>query len=352
METIEVRASRHYTIHIEDGALSKAGAHCAKVLRGKQILLLTDETVAGSYLDTVSHSLENAGFTVIPYVTAVGESSKSVENYARVVSFLAANGFSRSDAVVALGGGVVGDLGGFCAATYLRGIAFVQIPTTLLACVDSSVGGKTAVNLAEGKNLLGAFYQPWLVLCDPQVLRTLSPAVYADGMAEVIKYGMIRDPALFDALECRTWDITAIIKRCVEIKRDVVEADERDNGCRALLNYGHTIGHAVEKCSGFTVSHGSAVAIGMATVARAMVAMGTMPRKDGDRLMALLAQYGLPTMHEFASEALYQASLSDKKRANDTLGLIVCPRIGDGRVCTVPITELREYIEKGSSVCE
>lgn len=350
METIEVCASRRYTIRIEDGVLSKAGTYCAEVLHGKQVLLLTDETVAELYLDTVRRSLETAGLTVVPYVTAVGETSKSVENYARVVSFLAANGFTRSDAVVALGGGVVGDLGGFCAATYLRGIAFVQIPTTLLACVDSSVGGKTAVNLAEGKNLLGAFYQPWLVLCDPQVLSTLSPAVYADGMAEVIKYGMIRDPALFDALERQAWDTAAVIKRCVEIKRDMVEADEHDHGCRALLNYGHTVGHAVEKCSNFTVSHGSAVAIGMATVARAMVKMGTMPRQECDRLIALLIQHRLPTACDFAVNTLYEAALSDKKRANDTLGLIVCPRIGDGRVCTVPMTVLREYIEKGSAV--
>lgn len=350
MESIEVRASRCYNILIEDGLLSRAGTYCAEVLHGKNVLLLTDETVGGLYLDTVRDSLVAAGFAVTPYVVPVGEGSKSTETYLQVVSFLAAHGFTRSDAIVALGGGVVGDLGGFCAASYLRGIGFVQIPTTLLACVDSSVGGKTAVNLPEGKNLLGAFYQPWLVLCDPQVLRTLTPAIYADGMAEVIKYGMIRDRALFDALERGEADDAAIIKRCVSIKRDVVEADERDHGCRQLLNYGHTVGHAVEKFSHFGISHGSAVAIGMAIVSRAMAAMGTASPEDCERLTALLQKHHLPIACEFTPQELYQAALNDKKRANDTLGLIVVPSIGEGQVHKIPVTELLNYIEMGSAV--
>lgn len=350
MERIDVHASRCYSILIEDGLLSQAGAQCAAVLRGKNILLLTDETVSALYLDTVRGSLEAAGFTVVPYVVAVGESSKSTATYLQVVSFLAAHGFTRSDAIVALGGGVVGDLGGFCAATYLRGIAFVQIPTTLLACVDSSVGGKTAVNLPEGKNLLGAFYQPWLVLCDPQVLRTLEPATYADGMAEVIKYGMIRDKALFEALERGELSDAQIIQRCVSIKRDVVQADERDHGCRQLLNFGHTVGHAVEKCSEFAVSHGRAVAIGMAIVTRAMVAMGTADADECARLLALLKAQNLPIECEFSAQALYEAALSDKKRSNDTLGLITVPTIGDGRIETIPVSELYRYIEMGLTV--
>ena len=350
METIEVCASRCYNILIEDGLLASVGVHCAKVLRGKKVLLLTDETVSGLYLRTVRTSLEEAGFAVTSLAVPVGEGSKSTNTYLQVVSVLASNGFTRSDAVVALGGGVVGDLGGFCAASYLRGIGFVQIPTTLLACVDSSVGGKTAVNLPEGKNLLGAFYQPWLVLCDPQVLRTLSPANYADGMAEVIKYGMIRDRALFEALERGKLTDTDIIKRCVSIKRDIVQADEHDHDCRQLLNFGHTIGHAVEKCSNFSISHGSAVAIGMMIVTNALVAMGNAESEDSRRLAALLKRYGLPTACEYTASALYQVALSDKKRSNDTLGLIVCPSIGDGHICKIEVTELLRYIEMGLAV--
>ncbi len=350
MKIIEVNASRRYSILVEEGLLNHVGTHCAEVLRGKKVLLLTDATVGVLYLDTVRRSLEASGFEVVPYTVAVGEGSKSTATYLGVVSFLAENRFTRSDAIVALGGGVVGDLGGFCAASYLRGIGFVQIPTTLLACVDSSVGGKTAVNLPEGKNLLGAFYQPWLVLCDPTVLKTLSPEIYADGMAEVIKYGMIRDRALFEALERNELTDTEIICRCVAIKRDVVEADERDNGCRQLLNFGHTIGHAVEKCSDFAISHGSAVAVGMAMLARAMTAKGDMAAEECDRLIALLAARGLPTTCGFSPQALYEAALADKKRANDTLGLITVPVIGEGHIEPIAVTALARYIEMGATV--
>ncbi len=349
MKTINVCASRSYEILVEDGLLDHAGERCAAVLRGKHVLLLTDETVGALYRERVQRSLTQSGFAVHPFTVAPGEGSKSMETYRQVVSFLAENRFTRSDAVVALGGGVVGDLGGFCAATYLRGIAFVQIPTTLLACVDSSVGGKTAVNLPEGKNLLGAFYQPWLVLCDPTVLQTLTPAIYADGMAEVIKYGMIRDWALFEALERGTLSDTEIICRCVSIKRDVVEQDERDTGCRQLLNFGHTVGHAVEKCSGFAVSHGSAVAIGMAYLSRALVTMGQMPSEECHRLLALLEARGLPTRCDVTPQALYEAALSDKKRADDQLALITVPTIGDGQIETIPVTALARYIEQGAA---
>lgn len=345
MERIEVNASRSYDILIENGLLARAGEQCRRVLKGKKALLLTDETVGALYAETVCRSLERADFEVYCLAVPVGEVSKSTDTYLRVVSLLAENRFTRSDVVVALGGGVVGDLGGFCAATYLRGIGFVQIPSTLLACVDSSVGGKTAVNLPEGKNLLGAFYQPWLVLCDPQVLCTLPPDIYADGMAEVIKYGMIGDRELFEALENDALDDTAIIQRCVSIKRDVVQADEHDHGCRQLLNFGHTVGHAVEKCSGFTISHGSAVAVGMAIVARA-----TMANEDVARLEMLLARHGLPVQCAFSAEALYAAACNDKKRENDTLNLIVCDSIGEGKIQPMAVSALQALIEKGTAV--
>ncbi|MBQ7037544.1 MAG: 3-dehydroquinate synthase [Clostridia bacterium] len=346
MERIKVGTSRTYEIHIEEGLLGRVAEECSAVLKSEKLLLLTDSNVKPLYGDVVCRSLTDAGYRVTEYVIPAGEDSKNTEQYLNIVSTLAKEGFSRSDAIIALGGGVVGDLAGFCASSYLRGIPFVQIPTTLLACVDSSVGGKTAVNLPEGKNLLGAFYQPSLVLIDPLTLKTLNPAVYADGMAEVIKYGMIRDPELFTALENHVWTDTQIITRCVSIKSQVVAEDEFDNGCRLLLNYGHTIGHAVEKCSRFEVSHGSAVAIGMSVMARA--------EEDGadlaDRLDAVLKDYGLPTACKFSTEELYRAAMADKKRRNQTLHIITVPTLGQGTVVSIPVEELNTYLRKGLSV--
>ncbi len=346
MVKIKVGTSRTYEIHIEEGLLGRVAEECKAVLGSEKLLLLTDSNVKSLYGDVVCHSLTAAGYHVTEYVIPAGEESKNTEQYLKVVSTLAKEGFSRSDAIVALGGGVVGDLAGFCASSYLRGIPFVQIPTTLLACVDSSVGGKTAVNLPEGKNLLGAFYQPRLVLIDPLTLKTLKPAVYADGMAEVIKYGMIRDTELFDALEKHAWTDTQIITRCVTIKSQVVAEDEFDNGCRLLLNYGHTIGHAIEKCSHFEISHGSAVAIGMAVMARAEAGDEALSR----RLDAALKSYHLPTACAFSAEELYREAMADKKRRNQTLHIITVPVLGNGTIVTIPVEELKTYLRKGLSV--
>lgn len=346
MEKVKVGTSRTYEIHIEEGLLGRVAEECSAVLKSEKLLLLTDSNVQPLYGDAVCRSLTKAGYQVREYVIPAGEDSKNTEQYLKVVSTLAKEGFSRSDAIVALGGGVVGDLAGFCASSYLRGIPFVQIPTTLLACVDSSVGGKTAVNLPEGKNLLGAFYQPRLVLIDPLVLKTLAPAVYADGMAEVIKYGMIRDTELFEALEKHAWTDTQIITRCVTIKSQVVAEDEFDNGCRLLLNYGHTVGHAIEQCSHFEISHGSAVAIGMSVMARAEAGGEVLSR----RLDAVLESYGLPTTCAFSAEELYRAAMADKKRRNQTLHIITVPTLGNGTIVTIPVEELSIYLRKGLSV--
>lgn len=345
MERIKVGTTRTYEIHIEEGLLGRVAEECRTVLDSEKVMVLTDSNVTELYGDAVRTALSAAGFEVTEFVIPAGEDSKNTDNYLKVVSTLAEGGFSRSDAIVALGGGVVGDLAGFCASTYLRGIPFVQIPTTLLACVDSSVGGKTAVNLPAGKNLLGAFYQPRLVLIDPLVLKTLTPAVYADGMAEVIKYGMIRDEELFEALEKHAWTDTQIITRCVTIKSQVVAEDEFDIGCRLLLNYGHTVGHAIEKSSRFEVSHGSAVAIGMSIMAHAEVGGEVLSR----RLDTVLKRYGLPTTCEFSQEELYRAAMADKKRRNQTLHIVTVPSLGNGRIVAVPVEELRVYLQRGLS---
>ena len=266
MIRIPVSASRDYMVLIERGLLDHAGEEIRAVTKAEAAVLVAGKNVFPLYGERVMRSLEAAGLRVIPYVIEAGEGAKSLENYGKLLRFLLENRLSRSDVLVALGGGVTGDLTGFAAATYQRGIDFVQIPTTLLAMVDSSVGGKTAVNLETGKNQVGAFYQPAVVLCDPDVLKTLPEEEYRCGSAEVLKYGVLGNAAFFEEL-CRRpirEQEEHVIETCVCMKRDIVHEDEYDRGQRQLLNLGHSFGHAVEACSDFSILHGQAVAIGMA----------------------------------------------------------------------------------------
>ena len=349
MKQITVNASGTYDILIERGILSSAGAHCLSVL-GKpcRLCILTDDNVAPLYLSTLQASLEESGFSTLSFVIKNGESSKSTDSLVELLEFMAENQLTRGDAMVALGGGVVGDLCGFAAAIYLRGIPFIQIPTTLLASVDSSVGGKTAVDLRAGKNLAGAFHQPSLVLCDPDTLNTLTPAIFADGCAEVIKYSVINDRPFFELLKQGIREnIEEVIARCVQNKADVVEGDEFDRGARQLLNLGHTVGHAIERLSELTVSHGSAIAMGMVIVTRAAVSLGLCPEEDLSALIDMLRREGLPTETDFTADALATAALTDKKRMGSTLTLIVPFGIGDSRLYPVAVEVLTEFIEKG-----
>ena len=292
MKKVRVNASRVYDILIENGILDRAGELSATVKAPCRAVILSDSNVAPLYADRLEKSLAAAGFEALLFVIAAGEQSKSAESYLALLSFLAENRITRSDCLFALGGGVVGDLCGFCAATYLRGIEFIQIPTTLLAMVDSSVGGKTAIDIPEGKNLVGAFYQPSLVICDPCVLSTLPDGVFADGCAEVIKYGVINDRPLYEKLrEPILPQIEDIIERCVCDKRDVVDADERDVGVRQLLNLGHTAAHSIEVLSHFKISHGSAVSIGMVIIMRAAVSLGLCNESELDDLTSMLKAY-------------------------------------------------------------
>ncbi len=347
MEKVTVRASKTYDIIIENGALDSVGMRCAGLFGGRKALLLSDSNVEALYGARIEASLKGAGFEVVPYTVPAGENSKSTENMLAIVNYMAEHGLTRADTLVALGGGVVGDLGGVCAACYLRGIGFVQVPTTLLACVDSSVGGKTAVNLPAGKNLFGVFYQPDVVICDPDALKTLKKETYAEGMAEVIKYGMIWDSALFAALESESIGVAEIIKRCVSIKSEVVAVDERDRGLRQILNFGHTIGHAIEKLSGFAVSHGAAVAQGMAIISRALVKQGVVDAECSDRLQAVLLQKGLDVKCQYTAEELFEAAMADKKRHSDKICLVTVNGIGKYALTDVAVDGLREYIEAG-----
>lgn len=349
MTTVTVRASRPYEVTIGRGLLDTVGRQAAGQWKGRSAAVVSDSTVAPLYLNRVKDSLERAGFRVHSFVFPAGEDQKNGGTYLKLLEFLAARRLTRADGLIALGGGVVGDLAGFATATFLRGIGFLQLPTTLLAAVDSSVGGKTAIDLTNGKNLAGAFYQPQAVLCDLDTLDTLPAEVFADGCAEVIKYGMIGDPALLARLETVDFraDPEELVARCVAQKRDLVEQDEFDTGARQLLNLGHTLGHGVEACSGYTVSHGRAVAIGMTLVTRAAVAFGRCPAEVLPRLRRLLERYGLPDATAYSAQALYEKTLSDKKRSGDTISLVVPIAWGASQLVRIPVSELPAWIERG-----
>lgn len=349
MKTITVTASKGYCIHIGPGLLEQCGELIAKAHRPCTAALITDDRVAPLYAQRVEASLQAAGFTTCRFVFPNGERAKNAATLLQVYDFLAEAHITRSDLIVALGGGVVGDLAGFAAATYLRGIAFVQLPTTLLAAVDSSVGGKTGIDLTAGKNLVGAFWQPSLVVCDTDTFDTLPPAVFADGVAEVIKYGVMTDPALFEQLEAGELQtrLQEIVCRCVEIKRDVVQRDERESGERQLLNLGHTLGHAVEKLSDYAISHGHAVSIGMVAIAKAAAAAGLCDANCPRRVAATLTRYNLPTRCPYPARELAQAALADKKRSGSTITLVIPHKVGQSELYPLPIEQLEAFIAAG-----
>ena len=349
MKTIEVSASGSYQVKIGSSLLSTLGVQVAGICRSGTAAIVSDSNVWPLYGQIATESLEKAGFRVVSFVFFAGEESKNGQTYLELLNFLASRQVTRSDCLIALGGGVVGDLTGFAAATYLRGIAYIQVPTTLLAAVDSSVGGKTAIDLPAGKNLAGAFYQPRLVLCDTDTLTTLPEEIFRDGCAEVIKYGVLYDPQLFSQLMLSgpDFDRESVIARCVELKRDVVAMDEFDNGLRQKLNLGHTVGHGIEGHSNFTVSHGRAVAMGMAIVARAAAAGGLCSRADADAIVQLLERFHLPTGTDYAAEDIYRCALSDKKRSGGKVNLIVPRAVGRCDILPTPVEELKSFIEAG-----
>lgn len=349
MNTVTVNASKAYCIHIGKGLLSAIGQEVRNLGKVQTVCIVSETNVFPLYGQQVRSSLEDAGFSVISFVFPAGESQKNGSTYLQLLTFLAENNLSRTDLIVALGGGVVGDLAGFAAATYLRGIRFVQLPTTLLAAVDSSVGGKTAIDLPAGKNLAGAFCQPDLVLCDIDTLSTLPEDIFRDGCAEIIKYGVLYDPELFSLLEKEglSFDREAVITRCIQLKRDVVQLDERDVGPRMKLNLGHTIGHGIEKCSNYTISHGQAVAIGMAVVTQGARIWGHCTERTCNRILKILEIFSLPTSTCYDAEALYHCALSDKKRTENTVNLIIPKNIGECVILPTPADQLKFFIEAG-----
>ncbi len=349
MNTVKVHTSKNYDVLIGSGLLRTLGSHAAGMKKVKKVCIVSEANVWPLYGAQAKDSLLDAGFEVTEYVFPAGEQFKNAAVYLDLLYYLAENQITRTDLIVALGGGVVGDQAGFAAATYMRGISFIQIPTTLLAMVDSSVGGKTAIDLPVGKNLVGTFYQPKLVLCDTDCLNTLPEDVFRDGCAEVIKYGVLYDPALFAHLAEKglDFDRDMVITRCVELKRDVVAEDEFDTGARMKLNLGQTIGHGVEVQSHFEISHGKGVAIGMAIVSRAAEKIGTCDTAAKDAILDILDKFGLPCSCDCSAESLYHCALSDKKRSGGTVNLIIPERIGSCRIVPTPVDQIQAFIETG-----
>lgn len=349
MKIVTIEASRGYDVIIGSGLLTQLGSYASKLVGTCKVAIVSDSNVWPLYGEKATSALESHGFTVCNFVFPAGEESKNGETYLNILNFLAEQQLTRSDLLIALGGGVVGDITGFAAATYLRGISYIQIPTTLLSMVDSSVGGKTAIDLPAGKNLAGAFYQPSLVLCDTLALDTLPDEIFRDGCAEVIKYAILFDAELFAHLYDRRleFDREAVISCCVALKRDVVAEDEFDRGGRQRLNLGHTIGHGVEASSNFTVSHGQAVSIGMAIIAQASAKLGICPNEVKNSIIEILDSFGLPTSTKATEQTLYNYALSDKKRSGGFVNLIIPERIGYCRIQQTPIDELMSVIKAG-----
>jgi 3-dehydroquinate synthase len=356
LEKVTVEVETPYDVMIDHDLLKHAAAHLEDLIQVKKVLIVTDENVASyGYLGNLQEAIVGITSGVDTYVLPAGEAQKSAENYIALQGHLATLNYSRSDVIIALGGGVIGDLVGFTAATYLRGIDYIQMPTTLLSAIDSSVGGKTAIDLPQGKNLVGAFYQPRRVLCDLDTFQTLGETIFEDGCAELIKYGMILDGDLLNQLMDReqplnalSADLGEIVKRCVEIKRDVVLEDEHDLGLRQMLNFGHTIGHAVEQASHYQVSHGRGVAIGM-------ILTQIMAEKEGltalfltERFNQLLNQYHLLNqMHlvkAYDYEDLTAAMTNDKKRRGGEITEIFPDSFGKCRLETMPFDQYASYL--------
>lgn len=349
MKTIRINTSSPYDVIIGTGALDLCGTYASQAVTGRETVIISDDTVNQLYGSQVEQNLRQVGFRVQRFVFSHGEAQKNLQTLTGVLEFLAEQHLTRSDLIIALGGGVVGDLAGLAAAIYLRGIRFMQIPTTLLAAVDSSVGGKSAVDLRAGKNLAGAFWQPSAVLCDPQTLGTLPAETLADGVSEALKCGMIFDQELFEriAQSHASIDWDEIIFGCVDWKRRVVERDEHDTGERQLLNFGHTLGHAIERCSGYRISHGHAVAVGMLLIARSSWEAGFSEENCAPEIRDALVNWNLPISCQYTADQLFNAALSDKKRLGDTLTFVLPKRPGCCVLQKMAVSDFRAFIQLG-----
>lgn len=349
MQKLTLNTKTPCEIFIERGILLE----CGRLLREKsgaaRLVLVCGDTVDRLYADTAVHSLSQYGFEVHRFVYPHGESSKTPETLLSLLSFTAKCGLDRSDAIVALGGGVTGDIAGFASAVYMRGIDCIQIPTTLLSMVDSSVGGKTAVDLPEGKNLIGAFHQPRLVIIDPDTLGTLPPDSISDGCAEIVKYAVLCKPELCEMLPEIMQKTEEIIYECLKIKCRYIESDEFDVGQRRLLNLGHTVGHALEKYSEYTLSHGKAVAVGLYTVTRAAFINGDCDMASLVAVWDALSSVGLPCEYTADVDELCKLIMLDKKKQSVDITLVIPHSMGHCELIKLPVSELNSYLFGGEA---
>lgn len=355
MQVITVNTTSEYCVYIERGSLAKAGEIITNVFTGKA-MLITDTNVDELYAESLADSLKQSGLRVSKFVLPAGEASKNPQNLNAILSDMAENNFYRKDIVISLGGGMVGDIAGFAAAVYMRGIKYVHIPTTILAAVDSSLGGKTGVNLPEGKNLMGAFHQPALVICDPELFFSLPEREKRNGFAEIIKYGMIRDEEILEKIEAIQGrarisdDISEIICRCVRIKADIASRDEFEKGERQILNFGHSIGHALETLSNYSISHGEAVACGMLIMTEIAVREGLCEKECSEVLAKVLRICALPCSCEFTAKEIAAAMASDKKASGESINLILPVKLGQVEIVSVKFNDLPKLLNESDAI--
>ena len=343
VKTVKVNASKSYDVLIGRNLIERAGELIAKVVPTCTLALVTDDTVDALYSKTVIGALEKVGYRVEKFVFSHGEERKNLLTYGEILNFLAQNELTRTDAVVALGGGVVGDMAGFAAATYLRGIKYIQIPTTLLAQIDSSVGGKTAIDLSHGKNLVGAFCQPSLVICDVNTLKTLPKEIYLDGMGEAVKYAFL-DKKIYELLQ-NDYDILDLVYLSIDYKRFVVENDEFESGMRKLLNLGHTPAHGIEKLSSYTISHGRAVTLGLKIILKNSLKHGYINKQLYEDAIALIEKQVGKLECPYEIKEICAASLNDKKRNGEYIALVMVYGVGDCRLVKIKVDELWGYLD-------
>lgn len=339
---ITVNASSKYDVLIGKNLIKDSGEILSGLVSKCKVAIITDDVVDKLYSSIVTTSLETAGFKVVKFVFKNGEQSKNIDTYAQILSFLATNELTRTDCVLALGGGVVGDMAGFVSATYLRGIKYVQVPTTLLAQIDSSVGGKTAIDLKEGKNLVGAFYQPQVVICDVDTLNSLPKAVFDDGMGEVAKY-VVLDKLIYEHVT-HDGSLEKLIALLVDYKRRIVEEDEFEGGKRRLLNFGHTIAHAIEKLSDYKTSHGSAVATGVKVILNLSKKHRFIDSETYENLSSATDKCVKAQELKYDIEQVAKACFNDKKRSGNTVNLVMAYGIGDARDVKVEVDKLKEFL--------
>lgn len=340
---INVNASKSYDIEIGRNLLSKIGEDILKIKSLCNVCIVTDDIVASLYGDIVFNSLKKAGYNVCMFTIPHGEKSKNIKSFSEILEYLASQNFKRNDLIVALGGGVVGDLAGFVAASYMRGVDFVQVPTTLLAMIDSSVGGKTAIDLPNGKNLVGAFYQPIKVIIDLKTLDSLPCTEYKNGMGEGIKYAMLMDNELEsivgEGVTCSS-NIDRFVELCIRYKKYIVEEDEKESNLRRLLNLGHTFAHAIEKLSGYEIPHGLAVAQGLKIISDISIKQGKLAKCAYEKLTTLLDRYDMHIDKEYSMQQMLDVIKLDKKAEGEYINVVMPYAFGDCRIEKLKIEDL------------